>query len=103
MLELAIDGERMISFVQREPLADLLKRLNDGSTDSRAPENEAEEKVLAAVRSLGAAGARIGEIQKSSEISRNELARILTNLKAQGKVEQLGTGYRTRYRALGEA
>ena len=102
LLELAIDGERMVAFVQREPLADLLKKLENGAPGEEAPENQAEQKVLEALRGAGAAGFQIGEIERLTSMTRANLAKILSNLKTQGKALQLGTRYNTRYRAAEE-
>lgn len=103
LLELAIDGERMVAFVQREPLADLLKRLENGSAGEDSPENQAEQKVLAVLRGTGASGAQIGELERATGIARASLAKVLRNLKTQGKALQLGAGYNTRYRAAEES
>ena len=102
LLELAIDGERMVAFVQREPLADLLKKLENGTVGEEAPENQAEQKVLEALRGAGSAGFQIGELERSTGMTRADLAKILRNLKTQGKARQLGIGYNTRYRAAEE-
>jgi hypothetical protein len=102
LLELGLDGERLVSFVEREPLADLLKKLENGADVAPGPERDAEERALSALSTAGSAGAQISELERATGISRIELAKIITNLRAQGKAEQLGTGYRTRYRALGE-
>jgi len=99
LLELAIDGERMVAFVQREPLADLLKKLEKGAAGEEAPENQAEQKVLEALRGAGPAGFQIGKLGHATGMTPADLAKILTNLKAQGKALQIGTGFKTRYRA----
>jgi hypothetical protein len=102
LLELAIDGERMIAFVQREPLADLLKKLENGAAGEEAPENEAEQKVLEALRGARSAGLQMGELERATGMTRANLTKILRNLKTQGKALQIGTGYNTRYRAAEE-
>jgi DNA-binding IclR family transcriptional regulator len=56
--------------------------------------------VLEALRAGGDAGTQIGELERATGMTRADLAKALNNLKAQGKVLQLGTRYHTRYRVV---
>ncbi len=102
LLELAIDGERMVGFIEREPLADLLKKLETGAASAAAPENQVEQKVLETLHAGGEAGTQIGELERATGMARADLAKALNNLKARGKVLQLGARYNTRYRVVEE-
>ena len=58
--------------------------------------------MLEALRGAGPAGFQIGEIERLTGMTRANLAKILSNLKTQGKALQLGTRYNTRYRTTEE-
>ena len=93
LLELAIDGERMVAFVQREPLADLLKRLEKGNAPEDSPEDQMERKVLDVLAKFGEAGAQIGELEGSTGMDKADLNKVLTNLRARGGVRQTGIAF----------
>jgi DNA-binding IclR family transcriptional regulator len=59
--------------------------------------------VLEALRGAGSAGFQIGELQRATGMTRAVLAKILSNLKTQGKARRLGIGYNTRYQSAEES
>jgi hypothetical protein len=94
LLELAIDGEKMIAFIKREVLTGLLEREKPGE------ERELEDSVEAQVhRVLKELGGRAGMTQLSAATHERpgRLRDILKDLIDQGRVRREGERNRTIY------
>lgn len=97
LLELAIDGEKMIDFIRTRVLGDLLEKRAVSAEEARAHPGP-EEKVL---RELEEAGVPLGvaELQKRCGLQRKDLAGLLKRLRTDGRVEMVGDRKRAGYRA----
>lgn len=101
LLELAIDGERMMSFLRREVLAGLLERSPRGArpevpvADEKPPEGFGG-KVLDAIASLGGTAA-MGDLSRLTAAPASRLRRVLRDLEAAGWVHRTGERSGARY------
>lgn len=102
LLELAIDGERMMGFLRREVLAGLLEKSpRDGAPPDR-PLAEGEPPggfgglVLAAIARLGGTAA-MGDLSRLTEAPASRLRRVLQDLEAGGWVRRTGERSGARY------
>jgi hypothetical protein len=99
LLELAIDGERMIGFIRSRVLSQYLEQ-REGSTGSD-PEPTAglKQKIL---RTLSESGhpISVAEIEKSAGASRDEIKHLLKELREDAMVDTIGSGPKTLYRVL---
>ncbi len=92
LLELGIDGERMIAFIRRGVLADLVARKEQPA----AVEDGAEAQVLRVLGELGG-GAAMAELAKATGERPDRLRRTLRDLIAAGRVRKVGDRGATRY------
>lgn len=92
LLELGIDGERMIAFIRRGVLADLVARTEAPT----AVDDGAEAQVLRALGDLGG-GAVMADLAKVTGERPDRLRRILRDLIAAGRVHKVGERAATRY------
>jgi DNA-binding MarR family transcriptional regulator len=106
LLELAIDGERMVAFLRREVLAKLLAEREQpgGESEDGAGEAAAEQellagaggRVLAALARLGGSAA-MGDLARLTEAPASRLRRVLRDLEAGGRVRRTGERASARY------
>jgi hypothetical protein len=107
LLELAIDGERMVAFLRREVLAKLLaeRERPGGSAGERAGDTTAlDEELLAGfggkvVEAIGRLGgsAAMGDLARLTDAPASRLRRILKELEAAGRVRRTGERASARY------
>ncbi len=113
LLELAIDGERMVAFLRREVLAKLLAERENpggqGKEDGKAGEDEEDEQdllaglggqVVDALTRLGGSAA-MGDLARLTAAPASRLRRILRDLEAAGRVRRTGERSGARYHLLG--
>ena len=105
LLELAVDGERMIAFLRREVLAKLLEEREraPGEGGEGADESADEDllagfggRVLEAIGRLGGTAA-MGELARLTEAPASRLRRLLRDLEAAGYVRRTGERASARY------
>jgi len=119
LLELAIDGERMVAFLRREVLAKLLAEREspggqgsgskaDGGTaaDGEGVGDDGEDllagfggQVIDALTRLGGSAA-MGELARLTAAPASRLRRILRDLEAAGRVRRTGERSGARYHLL---
>ena len=103
LLELGIDGERMIAFIRRGVLAQLLeerKKQEQESEEALPPEPSPEEKaVLEALADVGGP-ASIKQIEEATGRKRAALRRLIRSLEQEGKVKRTGERAATRYHVV---
>jgi hypothetical protein len=92
LLELGIDGERMIGFIRRGVLADIVAQKDVPAQI----EDGAEAKVLRVLDELGGE-AVMADLERATGQPRNRLRRILQDLIAAGSVHRSGERADTRY------
>ena len=110
LLELGIDGERMIGFIRREVLAKLVEE-REGTAAVEEDENAAIEgpaaRALEALERLGGSAA-MSELERETGVKRERLRPLLKSLAEAGRVRRTGERGAARYhlaepRAQGEA
>lgn len=103
LLELAIDGERMIAFIRRGVLAQLVEEREGraAETDDEAATAALEGRVLAAVAATGGTAA-MGEIAGATAERRERLRPILRDLVRRGRLKASGERAQTRYHLVPE-
>jgi hypothetical protein len=91
LLELGVDGERMVSFIRREVLSKLVaeREAATGDEDSGAP-------LLAVLERLGGS-ASISDLERETHQDRPPLLRLLRALIAEGRVRKVGERGAARY------
>lgn len=97
LLELAIDGERMIGFIRSRVLSQYLE--GSGTSGDAAPDPLAH-LIQEVFRVLSQAGRPLGivELEKSIAAHRREVQHALRALREEQRVESVGSGFRTKYR-----
>ena len=98
LLELGIDGERMVTYIRRQVLADLLQQKSLQEPEQQA-DNGDESKALNGLREFQD-GAGMTQLEKTTGMSRSRLRTILRDLIQTGKVQRVGEHTNTRYRVL---
>jgi len=110
LLELGIDGERMIGFIRREVLAKLVEE-REGTAAVEEDENAAIKgpaaRALEALERLGGSAA-MSELERETGVKRERLRPLLKSLAEAGRVRRTGERGAARYhlaepRAQGEA
>lgn len=96
LLELAIDGERMIGFIRRKVLADLLERREDADFVEQRPDDGAEAQILEVLVRLGGNAAMKDLVRETGERA-ERLRERLRALVASGRVERRGERFDARY------
>lgn len=102
LLELAIDGERMMGFLRREVLAGLLELSPRGGPRSDVLRMDEEPpggfggQVLDAIARLGGTAA-MGDLSRLTAAPASRLRRVLQDLEAAGWVRRTGERSGTRY------
>lgn len=93
LLELGIDGERMVSFIRREVLSRLLE---PRPADAPPQEDDPGAALLSVLERLGGS-ASISELEGETHQDRRPLLRILKTLIAEGRVRRVGERGAARY------
>jgi hypothetical protein len=106
LLELGIDGERMIGFIRREVLAKLLaEREAAAAGDGGEREGEAADglaaRALEAIARLGGAAA-MRDLERETGLKRQRLRPVLRELAAAGRLHRTGERGSARYLLPGE-
>ncbi|WP_447976821.1 hypothetical protein [Candidatus Nitrospira bockiana] len=96
LLELGLDGERMIGFIRRQVLADLLQRKVQGEAVSQTDDGSDELKVLNALQERED-GMGMTQLKQTTGLRVDRLRTILRDLMANGSVKRVGQGTHTRY------
>jgi hypothetical protein len=99
LLELAIDGERMIGFIRSRVLSQYLENIGDSTGAAPDPIAGLTQKII---RALSAAGRplSIAELESSIGAHRRETKQALRVLREDQRVETIGSGSKTAYRIL---
>jgi hypothetical protein len=104
LLELAIDGERMVAFLRREVLARLLAEREGKAGEETEGDPAAERELLAGLggrvlEALGRLGgsAAMGDLARQTEAPASRLRRVLKDLEAAGRVRRTGERASARY------
>jgi uncharacterized membrane protein len=111
LLELAIDGERMVAFLRREVLAKLVaEREGRAAIDQELEENGGEargQRVLDALETLSGraveaiaelgGSAAMGDLARLTDAPASRLRRVLRDLEAAGRVRRTGERASARY------
>ena len=92
LLELGIDGERMVAWIRREVLARLLEERVGGDE----PQEDPGAQVLTVLERLGGS-ASISELEAEAREQRQPLRRILRRLIQEGRVRKVGERGAARY------
>jgi hypothetical protein len=103
LLELGIDGERMIAFIRREVLATLLaERTGDAAAAAEEPTDidEPGARALAALTRLGGSAA-MRELERETGSKRERLRPLLKQLAAEGRILRSGERAAMRYHLPG--
>lgn len=97
MLELGIDGERMVAFIRRGVLARLLEEREGaaGQEEAAAAPDPADE-IAAALKRLGGS-APMRRIEQETGRGRTALQRLLRRLEESGRVRRTGERFSTIY------
>ncbi len=94
LLELGIDGERMIAFIRRKVLADLLTR---GANMTEAPVDDGiEGQILEVLARLGG-NAAMRDLVRETGVRPERLRELLRGLVAAGRLERRGERFHARY------
>jgi hypothetical protein len=96
LLELAIDGEKMVAFIRSRVLSKLLEAPPAGE-ELAAPEQALEDRIIG-VLAEAADPCGITEIERRSGIPRRRLAKILKILREDGRIEMIDARGKARYR-----
>lgn len=99
LLELAIDGERMIGFIRRKVLAELLERGAPPGAAETPDDDAAEAQVLDVLQRLGGSAAMRDLAQETGERP-ERLRELLRGLEAAGRLRRRGTRFSTRYHLI---
>ena len=102
LLELGIDGERMVGFIRREVLARLLaereREAAGDEEDTEAPDGLAA-RVLEALERLGGTGG-ISDLEREIGAKRERLRPVLKGLIETGRIRRTGERRAVRYHLL---
>ena len=96
LLELGIDGERMVGFIRRKVLAELLDRGADARAVEATPDDGGEQVVVDALARLGGS-AKMKDLAGETGARPERLRELLRSLAAAGRVERRGERFRARY------
>jgi hypothetical protein len=96
LLELAIDGEKMVAFIRSRVLSRLLESPPTGE-EPASPEQALEDRVLE-VLAATAEPCGIGEIERRTGIPRRGLGKVLKILREDRRIEMIDARGQARYR-----
>jgi uncharacterized membrane protein len=113
LLELAIDGERMVAFLRREVLAKLVAEREGKAEDAKEDGDEARgQRVLDALEALSlraveaiaqlGGSAAMGDLARLTDAPASRLRRVLRELETAGRVRRTGERASARYHLLAE-
>jgi hypothetical protein len=99
LLELAIDGERMIGFIRSRVLSQYLENAGDSTGTVPDPIASLTQNII---RLLSEAGSSlsIADLERSTGAHRQEIKQALRELRQEQRVETIGSGSKTAYRIL---
>jgi hypothetical protein len=97
LLELAIDGERMIGFIRSRVLSQYLDRSGDPTVAVTDPSAGLTQDVIRLL-SEASQPLSIGDLEKSIGAHRREIKVALNELRQDKRVETVGSGSKTAYR-----
>ncbi|MGH7858305.1 MAG: hypothetical protein ACREQY_13360 [Candidatus Binatia bacterium] len=95
LLELAVDGEKMIAFIRRKVLSELLER-GDGAGNAGIEEDRTGAELLAVIERLGGSAA-MRDLARETGERPERLRSVLQNLEAEGRLKRSGSRFTTRY------
>lgn len=96
LLELGIDGERMIAFIRRKVLADLLTRRADAGAAETPADDGVEGQILELLARLGG-NAAMSDLVRETGMRPERLRQLLRGLIAAGRLERRGERFHARY------
>ena len=99
LLELGIDGERMIAFIRREVLAKLLAEraaTGAGETEDGDAVDGLAARILEILARLGGAAA-MGDLVRETSARPERLRQVLRELMGAGRIQRTGERSATRY------
>ena len=95
-LELAVAGERMIAFIRRKVLVELLARAADSGAEAMPPDDGVERQILEVVARLGG-GVAMKDLVRETGARPDQLRELLRGLMAARRIERRGERFRARY------
>lgn len=96
LLELGLDGERMIAFIRRKVLAELLARGADAGATETPADDGVEGQILEVLGRLGGNGA-MKDLVRETGARPERLRDVLRGLVAAGRLERRGERFNARY------
>lgn len=93
LLELGIDGEKMIAFIKRRVLAELLEKRTDAAQDVSSG---VHDQILNVLRELGGTAA-MGKLEERTGEKVSRLRGLVSELEERGLLYRTGTRNSTRY------
>lgn len=99
MLELGVDGERMMAFIRRTALADILEQQAEPDSDDIEEQDDLEGRLLAFLRESGTPVA-MAQITSALGERAERLRVILKGMAEDGQVRITGRRAQTRYEAV---
>lgn len=101
LLELAIDGERMIGFIRSRVLSQYLETSADSGTPVSEPASSVNRAILQAL-SEAAGPLSIADIEKAVGAHRREITQAVKELREDQRIERVGSGSKSAYRIPGK-
>ncbi len=95
LLELGVDGERMIGFIRRKVLAELLARGADAGA-AETPDDGVERQILEVLARLGG-NAAMKDLARETGLRPERVRDLLRGLVAAGRLERRGERFHARY------
>lgn len=99
LLELAIDGERMIGFIRSRVLSQYLEKPSESMAAVPDPTAGLMHKIIAVLAEAGQP-LSIAELENVMGVHRREIKQALRELREDQRVETIGSGSKTAYRIL---
>ena len=96
LLELGVDGERMIGFIRRKVLAELLARGADAGATELPAEDDLERQILEVLSRLGG-NAAMKDLARETGVRPGQLRERLRGLVAAGRLQRRGERFHARY------
>jgi uncharacterized membrane protein len=110
LLELAIDGERMVAFLRREVLAKLVAEREGRAEDAEENGEARGQRVLDALEALSlraveaiaqlGGSAAMGDLARLTDAPASRLRRVLRELETAGRVRRTGERASARYHLI---
>lgn len=110
LLELAIDGERMVAFLRREVLAKLVAEREGKAEDAEENGEARGQRVLDALEALSlraveaiaqlGGSAAMGDLARLTDAPASRLRRVLRELETAGRVRRTGERASARYHLI---